>query len=140
MNKQITLIAGIVVLIGLGALAAFNKIDLETFGSISVAVLGAIWGFYNKFENKELKTENETLELEVEGFMAAHNHMVDKTRKMESLNTSLVDSLKESNKKYEDLQSKIKPSEVVIEPVITKEDAVEVTESLVKKPSKRRKK
>ena len=61
MNKTITLITGALVIIILSVFLILGKIDLATFGSFTTAILGVVYGFYQKVENKELLETNTTL-------------------------------------------------------------------------------
>lgn len=54
MNKTITLITGGLVTITLSIFLILGKIDLTTFGTLTSAILGVVYGFYQKVENKEL--------------------------------------------------------------------------------------
>ena len=55
MNKTITIITGGIVTIALSIFLILGKIDLATFSTSATAILGVIYGFYTKVENKELK-------------------------------------------------------------------------------------
>jgi hypothetical protein len=54
MSKTITLITGALVTISLSTFLILGKIDLATFGTFTTAILGVLYGFYQKVENKEL--------------------------------------------------------------------------------------
>lgn len=54
MSKTITLITGGLVTITLSIFLILGKIDLTTFGTLTSAILGVVYGFYQKVENKEL--------------------------------------------------------------------------------------
>lgn len=63
MNKTISYITSLVTVVGLGTAWAFGKIDATGFSAISIAVLGAIYGLYQKFEKgKAVKLVNKLTE------------------------------------------------------------------------------
>lgn len=66
MSKTITLVTGSIVTIGLAVLLVLGKVDLQTFGMLAAAVLGVVYGFYEKVENADLKENVDTLEREQE--------------------------------------------------------------------------
>ena len=54
MNKTITIITGGIVTIILSVFLILGKIDLQTFGTLTTAILGVVYGFYQKIEKEEL--------------------------------------------------------------------------------------
>ena len=54
MNKTITIITGGIVTITLSVFLILGKIDLQTFGTLTTAILGVVYGFYQKIEKEEL--------------------------------------------------------------------------------------
>ena len=120
MNKTITYIASVVTVLGLGTAYALGYIDGTGFGTISVAVLGTLFGLYKNFETNRVKSK--LLVLEDKLFDAEFE-----TTRLKNVNVSLVTAVKESNARFEDLSNKKAETPVVIEPVIEKEVPVTKT-------------
>jgi hypothetical protein len=62
MNKTITLITGAIITIALAVFLVLGKIDLTTFGTLTTAILGVVYGFHVKLENIELTEQHKTEE------------------------------------------------------------------------------
>lgn len=70
MNKLYSQITSLVVIVGLGAAWAFNVINETSFGTISVALLSAIYALYQKYEKDEVVETNLKLEDKVSTLQA----------------------------------------------------------------------
>ena len=143
MTKTIALIASVAAVIAFGVAWGFDKIDGESFATITTAVVAAIWGIYNKYENIELKSQLTLVKMENEGFVSAHNQMAEDFQKVRRLNSSMVEALKAANNKVEELHTKKEPTPVIIEPVITShqiEDEIAVTPPVEGKTKRSRRK
>ena len=107
MNKTVTLITGGIVTVTLSIFLILGKIDLTTFGTLTSAILGVIYGFYQKIENKELI---ETVELFKDNEIG-YKHTIENLQKDNGFLSRNLDSQKNINKNLEqdlDLALKVK--------------------------------
>jgi len=112
MNKTISYITSLVVVVALGALYAFGKVDGLAFGTISATVLGLIYKLYKQFET------GEELKIKLSQSKVINTQLVDKIKYQDSIVESLrMDNLSLKAEK-EDVQPDV-TSEVVT-PKITK--------------------
>ncbi len=58
MNKLYSQITSLIVILGLGTAWVFNVINETSFGTISVALLSAIYALYQKYEKNEVIKTN----------------------------------------------------------------------------------
>ncbi len=93
MNKLYSQIASLIVIVGLGTAWAFNVINETSFGTISLALLSAIYALYQKYEKDVVETKSLKLE--------------DELKLSKDKTNSLV-------KDYNDLQKSILRSKLVI--------------------------
>ena len=107
MNKTVTLITGGIVTVTLSIFLILGKIDLTTFGTLTSAILGVIYGFYQKIENKELI---ETVELFKDNEIG-YKYTIENLQKDNNFLSRNLDSQKNINKNLEqdlDLALKVK--------------------------------
>ena len=107
MNKTVTLITGGIVTVTLSIFLILGKIDLTTFGTLTSAILGVIYGFYQKIENKELI---ETVELFKDNEIG-YKYTIENLQKDNGFLSRNLDSQKNINKNLEqdlDLALKVK--------------------------------
>lgn len=119
MNKTFTLITGAIVIILFATLLGFGQIDLLTFGTSVTAVLGVVYGFYQKVENVEL---NLKIEDEIEfnkDAMSAHNQMSNNLNKQILENKNLHKTIHEWTGKFDKLKEEQELNKQMVKETVT---------------------
>lgn len=122
MNKAITLVIGGLVIIVLTVFSVLAKIDLSTFGTLTTAILGVVYGFYKKVENGELMDYVLTL-------TDNQNASEYAIKTLERVNQSLKSDLNKVNNRLNE----------VLDNVVTEAKATEVTRAKPQKASRLKK-
>lgn len=113
MNKIITLITGAIVTITLSVFLILNKIDLTTFGTLTTAILGVIYGWYQKIENIELLETNMTLEDNQSSYKYTIEKLTEDNKQLSTTISSLRRDLQISDEKLNLKEVLVNSPEVV---------------------------
>ena len=113
MNKTITLIIGGIITITLSIFLILGEIDLYTFGTLATAILGVVYGFYQKVENKELIETNLTLEDNQYSYKYTIKKLIESNKQLSNINNSLKRDLQINDEKYKVNQTKVVKPEIV---------------------------
>lgn len=113
MNKIITLITGAIVTITLSIFLILGKIDLTTFGTLTTAILGVIYGWYQKIENIELLETNITLEDNQSSYKYTIEKLTEGNKKLSTTISSLRRDLQISDEKLNLKEVLVNSPEVV---------------------------
>ena len=106
MNKTVALITSAIAVLGLATFMIIGKIDLSIFTTSAAAVLGVIYGFYQKYEQSELKSELEQADSVIAGMYVT---VSDKEIEVEHLKYQ-IDKMKEQElKTFKTEVTKIEP-------------------------------
>ncbi len=111
MNKLYAQIASLLVVVGLGTAWAFKLLTFEQLGTGATALLGLIYGLYQKYEKGVVETKSLKLE--------------DELRMSKAKVTNLISSKLIMASKYDELQKSVLKSELVTTEVETPVEVVE---------------
>lgn len=111
MNKLYSQIASLLVVVGLGTAWAFKLLTFEQLGTGATALLGLIYGLYQKYEKDVVETKSLKLE--------------DELRMSKAKVTNLISSKLIMASKYDELQKSVLKSELVTTEVETPVEVVE---------------
>lgn len=113
MNKTITLIIGGIITITLSIFLILGKIDLTTFGTLTTAILGVIYGWYQKIENIELLETNMTLEDNQSSYKYTIEKLTEGNKQLSTTISSLRRDLQISDEKLNLKEVLVNSPEVV---------------------------
>jgi len=110
MNKLYSQIASLLVVVGLGTAWAFKLLTFEQLGTGATALLGLIYGLYQKYEKGVVETKS----LKLEDELNKEKKFSSETMKIHNI---LVNKLNKEKQDHLDLKNSISKNEIVVETV-----------------------